>query len=155
MTPFKSEAELVSAVLESGLLRRLHDRPGWLRWEETELKGLAGRPDFLVGYARHDGRRRLRVVTVAFELKLMNWKRALVQAFRYCAFAHYSYVVMDRAHLKPVLRSLGHFKRANIGLISCSLAGDPVVHHRPRFCRPYSEPLRRKLALQVAQRAVL
>ena len=142
---FLTEAELFRAVQQSQVLEDLHCRTGWWRWAEPEVEGLFGRPDYLIGYCRIDSRGRRQVRSVAFEMKLADWKRALTQAFRYAAFAHYAYVLMDYAYVERALRSLDQFLRANIGLLSFSKTGRLRVHHRPVCRTPYAPALRAKL----------
>lgn len=61
--------------------------------------------------------------SIAFEAKLRNWKRALMQAYRYKWFADYSYVVLDESHSKVAIENLDTFKKLNIGLITLNIKG--------------------------------
>jgi hypothetical protein len=146
---FQTEAELFSAVEATNLLQQLHCRTGWQIWTDTEVKGLFGQPDYIVGYYRIDCRGRWQVRTVAFEMKLANWKRALIQAFRYAAFAHYAYVLLDASHVTAALISMDRFLRANIGLLSFSQSGGLKLHHRPVCRTPYSAPLQAELRRRI------
>ena len=74
--------------------------------------------------------------SIAIEAKLKNWKRALMQAYRYKWFADYSYVVLDHAHVKPALQNIELFKKYNIGLISISSDGFYMRHNTPRKEKP-------------------
>lgn len=74
--------------------------------------------------------------SIAIEAKLKNWKRALMQAYRYKWFADYSYVVLDHSHIKPALQNLELFKKYNIGLISICPNGFFERHNTPRKEQP-------------------
>lgn len=74
--------------------------------------------------------------SIAIEAKLKNWKRALMQAYRYKWFADYSYVVLDNAHIKTALENIELFKRYNIGLISISSDGNIFKHNMPKKQKP-------------------
>jgi hypothetical protein len=114
----------------------------WESWEAHELQGLVGVPDkFLVLWkSTCSGNRVIR--TIAFEIKRDNWRRALVQAYRYLAFADYSFVVMDAAFVHRPITAIDQFKRANIGLLSVSKTGEVEWHYTPRLSRPYSDSAR-------------
>ena len=60
---------------------------------------------------------------VAIEVKLSNWKRALIQAFKYTIFANQSYVAMDAHYVHRAEANIGEFKRGNIGLLSIAEDG--------------------------------
>lgn len=74
--------------------------------------------------------------SIAIEAKLKNWKRALMQAYRYKWFADYSYVVLDHAYIKVAIENIDMFKRYNIGLISVSFEGEIFKHNIPRREKP-------------------
>lgn len=74
--------------------------------------------------------------SIAIEAKLKNWKRALMQAYRYKWFADYSYVVLDNAHMKSAVENICLFKQYNIGLVSISIEGDFTKHFVPRKEKP-------------------
>ena len=63
----------------------------------------------------------------AIEAKLRDWQRALIQAARYRAFAHRSWVLLDEATIKPAIARLDRFKDLNVGLVS--LSTDGIIHH--------------------------
>jgi hypothetical protein len=145
---FSSEAELFEAVDHTEHLRYLHC-PTWNVWADSEVDGFFGRPDYLIGYCRIDSLGRRQVRSVAFEFKLSNWNQALTQAFRYTAFVHYAYVLMDDCFVGRALLSLDRFSKANIGLLSFSTSGSLQVHHRPALRSPYAPALREKLYKRV------
>lgn len=74
--------------------------------------------------------------SIAFEAKLRNWKRALMQAYRYKWFADYSYVVLDESHSKIAIENLDTFKKLNIGLITLNIKGGIVIHYHPKKQKP-------------------
>lgn len=114
----------------------------WQSWQVRELSGLFGIPDHLAVFWKEDvlGRRIQR--TFAFELKKSNWRRALMQAYRYASFSEYSFVVLDHAFVNRPLACLHEFQNANIGLISVRRDGEVFWHFRPRYRPPYSKHMR-------------
>lgn len=52
----------------------------------------------------------------AFELKISNWRKALMQAFRYRYFADAAIVVLQMEKLKVAANYLNTFKTINVGL---------------------------------------
>jgi len=74
--------------------------------------------------------------SIAIEAKLKNWKRALMQAYRYKWFADYSYVVLDHAHMKSAVDNLSLFKQYNIGLVTISTDGEFIKHFVPYKEKP-------------------
>jgi len=74
--------------------------------------------------------------SIAIEVKLKNWRRALMQAYRYKWFADYSYVVLDHAHINPALKNIDLFKKYNIGLISLTSDGKSYSHISPKKENP-------------------
>ena len=138
LSSFGTEQEMTSVFLKSPQFDDVIRYSDWNKWEEFEASGLFGIPDivFAFGKVTQSGQRIIR--THAFELKIRNWRRALTQAFRYAAFAHYSTVVLDDAHVQPALDSLQSFKNSNIGLLSIDRLGNIDSHYYPKFRRPYS-----------------
>lgn len=138
---FKREKDLFETALASYYIQNLINSEMHLNYF-VEPKGLFGIPDLLIvnadpsqlGCKEH-------LESFAFEMKLTKWKRALIQAFRYKAFANYSYVVVDMAHVAPVLINIEQFRKSNIGLISINERGDFKVHFRPSFDQPFSNDL--------------
>lgn len=65
---------------------------------------------------------------VAIEAKLRDWRRALVQAYRYREFSSESWVVLDHARIAPAFRARDVFQASGIGLSSFSTDGNLHVH---------------------------
>lgn len=145
MNSFASEADLCSAVLESNLLQTMEppNDENEKNFILPELKGLAGIPD-LVMVKAHNSEYDLLFTTISFELKLSDWKRALLQAFKYRAFSHKSYVVMDKAFESRALRHIDMFIKANVGLATVDLNCRLNIIFTPLIAHPYSEQLARK-----------
>jgi hypothetical protein len=143
---FFSESELIRTAISSPSFHSTLGFEGWNSWQATELEGLFGVPDLVLGFTKRDQIGRVILRTCAIEFKRSHWKRALVQAFRYSAFAHYSFVLLDHAHCRPAIDSLEAFKRSNIGLLTADYSGDISCHYRPKFQMPYSEGLHRVLS---------
>ncbi len=135
---FNSEKQLFQTAVESIEFQHLAN----LYPNTTSLiepTGLFGIPDLVIaslGLSCSD------VKAFAFEMKLSNWRRALVQAFRYRSFAEMSFVVMDHKHIKPALACLGRFEKAHIGLLSFDTEGKLFVHYQPSENKPYCDRTR-------------
>ena len=97
-------------------------------------------PDLLI--AKKDRRRAY--YSIAFEMKLRNWKRALNQAYRYKSFSEYAYVVMDDKFVTPALKNLDLFQKSNVGLISLK-NGRVSRHFIPERDEPYHLPHKEKI----------
>ena len=78
-----------------------------------EWSGLFGIPDY-VCFDKQGGE----INVVSFELKLSDWKRAMVQAFRYRSFSHLSYVVMPEGAAESASRHADEFQQYGIGLLA-------------------------------------
>jgi len=74
----------------------------------------------------------------SFELKLNNWQRALYQATRYRSFSHRVFVVMPRDATNAALENSEAFRKANVGLISHTTAGQSEVLIRPLKRKPHA-----------------
>ena len=138
---FNSEKQLFQIAVESIEFQHLAS----LYPNTTSLVepgGLFGVPDLVIASL---GGSCCEVKAFAFEMKLSNWQRALVQAFRYRAFAEMSFVVMDHNRIKPALASISRFKKAHIGLLSFNIEGELFVHHQPQEHKPYCERTRASL----------
>ncbi len=110
-----------------------------------EHQGLFGVPDF-VFYAKQQKE----ISFISFELKLKNWKRAAMQAFRYKSFSNVSYVVIGIGSTKGALNNIDFFKKYNIGLASFSSNNYFEILFKPEINKPYSENLKQKLVDTVA-----
>ena len=73
----------------------------------------------------------------AFEAKLYNWRRALLQANRYRFFAHMPIVVLPAEQCHLALANLDTFRLLKVGLWSFDPATDHIsAHFTPRRTRP-------------------
>ena len=108
-----------------------------------EYQGLFGIPDY-VYFSKERGE----ILVIAFELKLYNWKCAIIQAFRYRSFSDYSYVVLPEYTVHNALEHLDLFRQYNIGLMSFS-KNDLKILYKPCFKEPYSSELRQKLVKKI------
>ncbi len=68
---------------------------------------------------------------VAFEAKLRDWKRALLQASRYKTFANESWVLLDRSQANAAISNLPEFEKFNIGLATFSTECTYDVYYKP------------------------
>ncbi len=149
MSTFDTESELTNAALTSQDFYRTLGYADWLRWETREPSGLFGIPDVVFCFARVNTSGCWILRTFAFEMKLCNWKRALTQAYKYAAFAHYPFVVMDHGYVERAKRHIDLFRRSNVGLLSIDPSGQTYVHFRPRFRQPYSRLLNKTLGNRI------
>jgi len=135
---FATEEELTLAFLQCSDFKNAFNTSDNARWQAREVEGLFGIPDFMIAYKRvsSDGFRAIQAI--AFEMKIKNWRRALTQAFRYLAFAHYAYVVMDDAFCRPAIQNIRLFRKSNIGLLSIDQSSRLNWHFRPCYQQPYS-----------------
>jgi hypothetical protein len=102
-----------------------------------EVPGLFGIPDVVLAEPEHSRTRHI----LAIELKLISWRRALKQAFRYRSFAWESYVVLDASRSGAAINNIDEFRRYNIGLATYSTRDDFKIYATPRIRRPYSRNL--------------
>lgn len=147
---FASEEQLTLSALSACNIGGALGYREWTGWEATELKGFFGVPDLVLAFGRRDTMGRPILRTVAFEMKLKDWRRALVQAFRYKAFAQCAYVVMDRAFVHRAVPHHAEFDRAGIGLLSVSVSNKLCIHWRSRVSRPYADHTKRNFVETVA-----
>ncbi len=101
-------------------------------WDPKKLKGkksVSDVTDFL----------RVAVpVLRAFELKISNWRKALMQASRYKYFANVSIVVLPTEKLKIASNYLATFKAINVGLWGFSQKSKQIISlYTPRPCKPF------------------
>lgn len=76
----------------------------------------------------------------AFELKLTDWRKALLQASRYRSFAHQAIVVVPPAIATLANGYLRTFKMIHVGLWSFDPASEQIsVYHTPRRHNPRSK----------------
>ena len=98
-----------------------------------EPNGLFGIPDIMI----KDNE------IISIEAKLKNWKRALIQAYKYRSFSKKSYVFMDIDYIDVPLGNISEFKKYNIGLGSVSKK-EIHIYHEPEEQQPFSEELYNK-----------
>jgi hypothetical protein len=149
---FSSEKEMTRAFLESPQFDVSIRYVDWSMSQEFEAPGLFGVPDILIAFGKAIPSGQKIIHTYAFELKIRNWRRALAQAYRYSAFAHFSTVVLDQAYVHLALANLGLFERANIGLLSVDTERNVNWHYRSEFRSPYSVQLYRDLYARLETR---
>lgn len=138
---FTSEKELSIAF------ENLLEKTEWANSKYyAEVDGLAGIPDYvLIQNNENDS------ISIGVELKLDNWKRAMIQAFRYRSFCEMSYVVLDDTYINRALKQIDEFKKFNIGLASINKNDMSFAfHHRPEVQQPFSERLSIKLQQKLA-----
>lgn len=146
---FVTEKEMAEVFLLNSQLNIDSKYSEWNKWQEVELGGFFGIPDVIMAFGKLNTSGKKIIRTHAFELKLKNWKRALMQAYRYSAFSHYSYVVLDYAHAQSALTHIDMFQRSNIGLATLDITGKIIVHNMPKFQKPYSEQLYKNLSVSL------
>jgi len=149
MQTFTTESDLTETALNSRDFYKALGHTDWLRWDEREPAGLFGIPDVVFAFAKTSASGGWILRTFAFEMKLHDWKKALAQAFKYAAFAHYPFVVMDHKNVERAKRQVHLFEKSNIGLMSITPSGQTHVHCRPRFRQPYSATLRKALSQHI------
>ncbi len=79
----------------------------------------------------------------AFELKLDNWKKGLMQAYRYKFFSDSSILVLPSEKLSPALKHIDAFFNLQVGLWGYNQdSGCIRSHFTPRPARPENEKYR-------------
>ena len=104
-----------------------------------EWQGLFGIPDYVCFSKLDTG-----IKVVSFELKLKNWRGAMIQAFRYRSFSDYSYVVLPEETAGKAFNHINLFKKYGIGLIS---------FRKDKYFIMYSPIQNRPLSLQLREKA--
>ena len=108
-----------------------------------EWQGLFGIPDY-VCFEKKDNA----ISVVSFELKLTDWKTAIIQAFRYRSFSNKVYVVMPEDTVKRAMAHTDQFDQYGIGLASFT-SGRLKVLVNAKISEPYSQHLREKVDKRV------
>lgn len=93
-------------------------------------------------WIKHKQPRLLAKKIFAVEAKLRDWRRALEQARRYREYAHQSWVLLDKTHIRPALANVDVFKRANVGLATISVDGEVERLVFPKEAAPSSDMAR-------------
>lgn len=135
---FKSEEALKDKIVQTGFLQSFIEDGENTSHVIYEPKGLFGIPDVMLVHIESTNGK-IEKEAIAFELKLRKWKRALVQAYKYRAFAELSYVILDHSYINPALKNIDLFISANIGLLSIDETGEVKIHFEPTSEVPYSE----------------
>ncbi len=107
-------------------------------------KGLFGIPDVVIALFDKFENSLVDLESFAFELKLKNWRRALMQAYRYKAYIQFSYVILDHKHIKPAIQNIKLFEKSNIGLLSIDESEQIFTHFQPKSDTPYCNSLVKK-----------
>lgn len=141
MAPYRTEKELFNKTLDTQFLREIHGDDNCIKL--VEPKGLFGIPDLLI--VKSGKTKGKKLTTTSFEMKLRNWKRALIQAIKYKAFSNYAYVVVDHYYASPAIKNIERFKAANVGLVSIEHSGKVHKHFRPTKETPYCRSISGKL----------
>ena len=143
---FSSEKELVQSAIKHLPLRR------WLRvtknaamFQQTEVEGMFGIPDLVAAVPSRSKRNARSCRSIAFEMKLSDWRRGLAQAFRYRAFATIAVLVVDDSRSGPAVANLDRFKRANIGLVGLNPDGYFNTYLWPEREDPFNPDLQSAL----------
>lgn len=135
---FRSENHLFRAVVTSQEFDDVLHSGDSLTHLLIEPKGLFGVPDILLANIQWSASNVPQIRSIAFELKLRDWRRGLRQAYRYRAFANQSYVVLDASNARSAIQNTELFVRSNIGLIAVDQAGKVIIHREPVFSQPFS-----------------
>ena len=89
----------------------------------------------------------------AFELKISDWRRAMMQAHRYRYFANSSIVVLHSDKLKNAVEYLDTFKKINVGLWAFNPKNNKIITcYTPRPRKPL-EPKYKPLAIELVAKA--
>ena len=89
---------------------------------------------------------------ISVEAKVKDWKRAGEQALRHQKFVNQAYVALPSQHIKPSLKNLDAFKKANIGLLEVNEHGQVVRHFMPIYREPILDTMY-KVALDTLWKA--
>lgn len=108
-----------------------------------EWQGLFGIPDYVCFEKKKNA-----INVVSFELKLTDWKTAIIQAFRYRSFSNMVYVVMPEDTVKRAVAHTDKFDQYGIGLASF-ISGRLTVLVNAKPSEPYSQHLREKVDKRV------
>lgn len=90
----------------------------------------------------------------AFELKISDWRRAMMQAHRYRYFANSSIVVLHSDKLKNALEYVDTFKKINVGLWAFNPISNKIITcYTPRPKIPL-EPKYKSLVLELVDKSI-
>jgi hypothetical protein len=89
----------------------------------------------------------------AFELKMSNWRRALMQAHRYKYFADVSIVVLPHDKMKIASSYLSTFKSVKVGLWGFNPRNNRIItRYTPRLAKPLA-PQYKPRAIELVSKA--
>jgi hypothetical protein len=89
----------------------------------------------------------------AFELKISDWRRAMMQAHRYRYFANSSIVVLHSDKLKNAFEYIDTFKKIHVGLWAFNPKNNKIITcYTPRPRKPL-EPKYKPLAIELVAKA--
>lgn len=142
---FTSEALLFNEFYNSPFIKNFVESSIFPTIGVSELRGLFGIPDLVIANFAIDKETPYIYRSFAFEMKLQNWKKAIVQAFKYQAFADFSFVVLDSSYIHLALNNIDRFQKSNVGLISIDTSSFINIHFLPIESKPYTERLKNKL----------
>lgn len=91
---------------------------------------------------------------IAVELKISDWPRVLVQAYRNLQFADESWVVLDHAFARPAIAQLDRFRVAGVGLASVERGRGLFIHHDAATQGPMSLAKRWQAQAVLSSRAL-
>jgi len=129
---FKTEAEMIQfSILNLKKAFFDHDNVQLIQ----EVSGFFGIPDVVLKAEK----------VVAVEYKLSNWKRALIQAFKYKNFANAAYVLLDKDFSHRAVRNIDSFKRSKIGLGFVDEMGDIIIEYDPGVTKPFNNKFYEKI----------
>jgi hypothetical protein len=134
---------------------RLSMKHGNVSWREFAMSGYGIADILILSWShRQGGGRSLtleklkRERLTAFELKLNDWRSALMQAFRYRYFCDRAIVVLPRNMARTAAKHLDQFRRLGIGLWSFDTASGRIrKYHTARAKKP-KNPIARERAIQ-------
>ena len=138
--PFRYEAEMVEYVVTNIEITNFFQSydPSKRIYYGCEVPNLFGIPDIV--FTNCNQNNTIEQV-IAIELKLRNWKKALLQAFRYRSFANLSFVILDDTHITSAMLNIEEFKKSNIGLLGLTNNGELIPYFIPSRNKPFSERL--------------
>lgn len=97
----------------------------------------------------------LRPTIRAFEVKLNNWRKGLMQAHRYSFFADVSILVVPSHKLHLVKKYIDTFSSLRVGLWGYNEFSSSITKvYTPRPKQPYSKEHRRRVVKQVISTAM-
>jgi len=150
--PFEKESYLFTRIFESKFISDFVESLRYKTYAYIEPVGFFGIPDLVIVNLPRSNSKLSIIRSFAFEMKLSNWKRAIIQAYKYRAFVNLSFVVLDQTYIKPALINIDQFISSNIGLISVDDNVRIKVLYYPNKTEPYSIPLQNKLEEMVLKK---